>query len=215
MDHYKETAATWNKLANLYEEKFMDFTIYNESYDFVCSELSSSQTEILEVGSGPGMIAKYLLEKRSDFNILGTDVAQNMVELAQKNNPKAGFQLLDCREILSLNRTFDAVLSGFCIPYLSSDDAKKFISDAHKILNQKGLIYLSFVPGEADKSDYQTGSTGDKVYFYYHSEENILEALMNSEFTLLKRFVIPYERANGDKEEHLVLIAQKQGAIVN
>ena len=209
MDHYKETAATWNKLANLYEERFMDFTIYNESYDFVCSTLSESQTEILEVGSGPGMIARYLLEKRTDFNILGTDVAPNMVELAQKNNPKAEFQLLDCREILSLNKTFDAILSGFCIPYLSNDDTSAFISDAHSILSENGLIYLSFVPGDENKSGYQTGSSGDKVYFYYHSEENILEALKHSEFKVLKQFSIPYERANGDKEEHLVLIAQK------
>jgi len=209
MNHYEETAATWNKLANLYEEKFMDFTIYNESYDFVCSTLTSSQTEILEVGAGPGMIAKHLLEKRPDFKILGTDVAPNMVELAQKNNPRASFQALDCREIVSLNKTFDAVLSGFCIPYLSSEDVAQFISDSNKILKPNGLIYLSFVPGVEDKSGYQTGSSGDRVFFYYLPEEEILRKLQNSGFELVKQFSIPYDRANGETEEHLVLIAKK------
>jgi len=210
MDHYKETAATWNKLANLYEERFMDLTIYNESYDCVCKTLSKEQTAVLEVGCGPGMIAKYLLEKRPDLQLLGTDLAPNMIAVARKNVPEAQFEILDSKEICSLNQNFDAIISGFCIPYLNSEDTKRFISDAGKIINQNGLLYLSFMSGTEEQSGYQTGSSGDRVYFYYHPEENILRQLENSGFEVLKRFLIPFERANGMKEEHLVLIASKQ-----
>ena len=34
MDKYEETFATWNKMASMYQEKFMELEIYNESYDF-------------------------------------------------------------------------------------------------------------------------------------------------------------------------------------
>jgi cyclopropane fatty-acyl-phospholipid synthase-like methyltransferase len=209
MDHYKETIQTWNKLANLYEERFMDLTIYNESYDFVCNALSKDQTTVLEVGCGPGMISRYLLSKRPDLHFLGTDVSPNMIATARKNVPGAQFEVLDSRKIRSLNQNFDAIVSGFCIPYLSSEDVKQFISDAGKIINQNGVFYLSFIAGKEEQSGYQTGSSGDRVYFYYHPEERILEQLKNSGFELVKRFVIPFERANGDKEEHLVLIARK------
>ena len=210
MEHYKETAATWNKVATLYEEKFMDFTIYDESYDFLCSQIVHPNANVLEVGCGPGMIAKYLLEKLPDLQILGTDAAPNMVELAQKNNPKGKFIQLDCREILSLDQQFDIILSGFCIPYLSDEDVTRFLSDSHGILNQNGLLYLSFVPGNAEKSGYQTGSSGDRVYFYYHSEDVIREKLKTFGFEFLKRFCISYERTTREKEVHLVLIASKR-----
>lgn len=37
MDRYKETFDTWNKVASLYQEKFMDMSFYDETYDFICS----------------------------------------------------------------------------------------------------------------------------------------------------------------------------------
>ena len=209
MDHYKATAATWNKLANVYEAKFMDLTMYNESYDFVCNTLSKNQTTVLEVGCGPGMITRYLLSKRPDFNILGTDVAPNMVSLAQKNNPKAEFRMLDCREISSLNQHFDAILSGFCIPYLSPNDVATFISDSSQILRSNGLLYLSFVDGEETSSGMQTGSTGDSIYFYFHPKENIHSLLVENGFQIARHFEIPYSLADGSTQIHNVLCVIK------
>ena len=209
MDPNKETAATWNKLADLYEEKFMDFTIYNESYDFVCNTLSVNQTSILEVGCGPGMITHYLLSKRPDLNILGTDVAPNMVKLAQKNNPAASFEVLDCRKITSLNQTFDAVLSGFCLPYLSTEDTVRFISDSAKILRGDGLLYLSFVPGNTEQSGYQTGSSGNSLYFHYHPEESIRSAILENGLTVSKQFEIHYPLANNETQIHTIICATK------
>ncbi|WP_236010765.1 hypothetical protein [Flavobacterium chungangense] len=40
MDRYKETFETWNKIAKLYEDKFMNLNIYDETYDFFCSFLN-------------------------------------------------------------------------------------------------------------------------------------------------------------------------------
>lgn len=36
------------------------------------------------------------------------------------------------------------------------------------MLNPKGAIYISFVEGESEQSGYQSGSTGERTYFYYH-----------------------------------------------
>lgn len=32
-NHYKETFEIWNKVASLYQEKFMNLDLYNDSYD--------------------------------------------------------------------------------------------------------------------------------------------------------------------------------------
>ena len=46
MDKYKETFETWNKVASLYQDKFMDLDIYNHTYDFICSSLDKSNSKI-------------------------------------------------------------------------------------------------------------------------------------------------------------------------
>ena len=55
MDKYKETFKTWNKVASLYEDKFMDLDLYNNTYDYFC-ELVKDNAKILEIGCGPGNI---------------------------------------------------------------------------------------------------------------------------------------------------------------
>ena len=67
MDNFNETKNTWNKLANLYQERFMDLNIYNESYDLFIEKLLTKNSNILEIGCGPGNISKYLLSKNPNL----------------------------------------------------------------------------------------------------------------------------------------------------
>lgn len=60
MDKYFETFETWNKVASLYEENFMNLEVYNESYDLFCNTVHTPNASILEIGCGPGNITKYL-----------------------------------------------------------------------------------------------------------------------------------------------------------
>ncbi len=196
-------------VANLYEEKFMELTLYNETYDFVCDSLAENQTKVLELGCGPGMISRYLLSKRPDLKILGTDVSENMVSLARKNNPNAKFQQLDCREISSLNQKFDAILIGFCIPYLNSTDVSKLIVDSFEMLYKNGLIYISFVNGDGSLSGLKTGSSGDSIYFYYHQTERIAKKLIKTGFANTRIFEVEYPLPENRTEIHTIICAVK------
>lgn len=91
-DAKKQTIEAWNKVAALYQEKFMHLAIYNETYDFFCAALAK-EASVLDLGCGPGNITKYLLTKLPSLSITGIDVASNMVALAKKNNPTAVFFL--------------------------------------------------------------------------------------------------------------------------
>lgn len=210
MEMYKETADTWNKIASLYEDKFMDLPYYNESYDAICSLVQTKGAKILEIGCGPGNISKYLLKKRPDFEITGIDVAPNMVELAKKNNPKAEFISMDSRDILSLNKKFDAIICGFCIPYLNKIDCQNLFNDCSKLLNEDGLIYMSFVHGNSEQSGYQTNSAGDRMYFHFHQREKVESWMIESGFIMVKSFKVEYPKANEMVDIHDVLIARKQ-----
>lgn len=210
MDRYKETFDTWNKVASLYQEKFMNMDFYDETYDFICHAIVKANAKILDVGCGPGNITKYLLSKRPDFNIYGIDIAPNMIELAKKNNPTAIFEVMDSREIDKLQTKYDGIICGFCLPYLSHSDSYKLIFDVKNLLNDNGLLYLSFVEGDPDKSGFQVGSGGDRIYFYYHTLEELKMKLIDAGFESINIFRIAYKKSQNDKEIHTILTAKKK-----
>ena len=209
MDKYKTTFESWDKVASLYEEHFMDLDLYNDTYDAFCEAMEKSNPEILEIGCGPGNITKYMLSKRPDFDLMGIDIAPNMIELAKKNNPKATFQVMDSRDIDQLKTKYDGIICGFCIPYLSKSDCSKLIKDMKNLLSEKGILYLSFIEGDYEKSGYQSGSSGDQVYFYYHTLEKIQTDLSGNGFEMIDIYNKNYTRKDGTSETHTILIARK------
>ena len=182
MDHYKETSETWNKLATRYEERFMDLDLYNDTYDHICNSIKKPNGRILEIGCGPGNITKYLLSKRPDFDIFGIDIAPNMIELAKKNNPSARFAVMDCR---------------------------KFIADCYSLLNEGGLIYISFVEGDPNKSGFQVSKSGDRSYFYYYQLDELKKNLIESDFGVLTVFKVEYTNSANQIDFHTIISANK------
>ncbi|MHA4893681.1 class I SAM-dependent DNA methyltransferase [Pedobacter sp. PWIIR3] len=213
MDSYKETFETWNKVAKVYEDKFMDLDLYNDTYDAFCENIGKKDASILEIGSGPGNITKYLLSKKPDLKIEGTDVSENMIELAKKNNPGVMFSILDCRNLDQLTQKFDGIVCGFCIPYLSETDTLKMVDDCAGLLNNNGILYLSFVEGDYLKSGFQTSSSGDRAYFYFHSTQKLISELKNHGFGLINLFEKVYKRSITTEEIHSVVIARKLSLI--
>jgi ubiquinone/menaquinone biosynthesis C-methylase UbiE len=204
MDKTKIAVDIFNKLAQHYQDKFMDVSLYTNTFDLFCESITKENAEVLELACGPGNITKYLLNKRPDLQLLGTDLAPNMIQLAKQNNPQAEFQLLDCREILSLNKKFDALMCGFAFPYLSKGEAVKLIDDAAQILNPGGVIYISTMEDDYNKSGWKKGSTGDEIFMHYHEAGYLTKALNENGFAM-----IDLQRLRQDDVVDLVLIARK------
>lgn len=209
MDRYKETFDTWNKIASLYQDKFMELDLYNDTYDFICNSIDKPNAKLLEIGCGPGNITKYLIAKRPDFDIFGIDIAPNMVELARQNNPAAHFAVMDSRQINNLDSTYDGIVCGFCLPYLSQTETNELISNSYNLLSDNGLLYLSFVEGDPDKSDFKAGS-GGRVYFYYHKLDDITLQLNSFKFGEIKIFKVKYKISETEFDTHTILTAKKK-----
>ena len=205
MDKTKIAVDIFNKLAHSYQEKFMDVSLYHDSFDLFCDNIKRENAEVLELACGPGNITKYLLTKRPDLKILGIDLAPNMLELAKKNNRNSSFQLMDIGEINSLNKRFDAIMCGFALPYLSKEGAVKLIADAAQLLNANGVIYISTMEDEYSKSGWEKGSSGEEMFMNYHEAEYLVGALEENGFE-----IIDLQRLKQDKVVDLVIIASNK-----
>lgn len=210
MDNTQTAVAIFDKLADRYQERFMDTSLYHVTLDLFCSHIPKQGAELLELACGPGNVTQYVLHRRPDFHVLGTDLAPNMLRLAQQNNPSAAFQLLDCRDMRTLRRKFDAILCAFCLPYLSKEEAVQLMADAAEMLSPDGVLYLSTMEDEYARSGWQTASSGDRMYQYYHEAAYLLEALSGNGFRVLDLKRIRYDAADGTPVTDLVIVAEKK-----
>lgn len=208
MDRSKAAADIFNKHASLYQDKFMDVSLYHDSFIFFCDSIKEEDAEVLELACGPGNITKYLLSRRPDLKIFGIDLAPHMVELAKQNNPSAKFEVMDCRQIKKLNTKYDAIMCGFCLPYLSKEETLKLIFDSSQLLNPNGVIYISTMEDYYSKSGLKKGSQGDEIFMHYHEESYLVKSLGENgfkiEFTDRKN-----STSNNEPVVDLILIAKK------
>jgi cyclopropane fatty-acyl-phospholipid synthase-like methyltransferase len=170
--------------------------------------VTKQKAKLLEIACGPGNITKYLLSKRPDFDIFGIDIAPNMIELAKLNNPTANFAVMDTRQISILDTKYDGIIGGFCLPYLSQTESAELIYNSYNLLNDKGLIYLSFVEGDPNQSDFKSGN-GGRVYFHFHNLDDLKEQFIRTKFDKIKVFKVKYKRSETEFDIHTILTAKK------
>ncbi len=196
--------------AEAYQERFMDVAPYHATLDALCSAIVTGRAEVLELACGPGNITKYLLHKRPELRILATDLAPNMLSLAKANNPKADFKLLDCRELLTLDSSFDAIVCGFCLPYLSPEETTQLIKDSAVVLREHGVIYLSTMEDDPVKSGWRASSSSpsEQVYMHYYEADFLTAAMRAQGFTVSHLTRTQTSAADGTLFTDLMIVAQ-------
>ncbi len=167
MDPSAQSAQVFDQLADLYQAKYMDLDLYDESYALFARHLPPD-ARVLDAACGPGTVARRLLAWRPDLQLLGVDLAPRMIELARAAVPGARFEQGDCRQLPGGPASWDAIVCAFGLPYLSPADAQDFIAQAARLLRPGGLLYLSTQGGRPEDSGPQRSSRGDVVHVFFH-----------------------------------------------
>ena len=212
MNRSEQAVAVFDKCATKYQERFMDTAMYQDTFDVFCDSLNTQNATVIDVACGPGNITMYLLHKRPDLIITGIDLSANMLALAKINNPGAVFELMDCREIAATGKRYDGMVCGFCLPYLTKTESQQLIADAATVLSDHGVLYLSTMEGDNERSGLQTASSGDKVFVNYHESGYLTNSLIENGFSIIK--LSRKEYTTGDViTTDLVIIAAKKPAV--
>lgn len=196
--------------AEMYQDKFMDQSRYQVSIDLFSSYIKPTQSKVLELGVGPGNITQYILSKHPNLEFLCTDIAPAMLKLAEQNNPTIRILVLDAREIDVIKEKFDALVIGFCLPYLTKEEAIQLIAKAATKLNPGALLYLSTMEDDYDKSKISTSSDGKfNLKMYFHEKEYLIETLKVNGFEILECINQDFVVDGTVQANDLILIAKK------
>jgi len=203
---------TYNNSAESYQDKFMEMDLYHDTFNKFCELIKFDNAKIFEIACGPGNVTKYLKSINPKFQIKGIDLASKMIELAKINNPDVDFEIMDCRKIDEVKEMFDAIMCGFCMPYLSKEECSKLIQDSANLLYADGLFYLSTMEDDYEKSGYETTSFSGKneVYIHYHQAAFLEEQLNNSGFEIVNLVRKDYPEPDGTFLTDMIFIARKK-----
>jgi len=188
----------------------MNYAPYVATYDAFAELLTPKHREVLDVACGPGNFSRHLLNRNPGLRITGIDLAPDMIKLARQNIPEGEFRILDSRAIGTLERKFDVILLGFCLPYLSREESTLLLADVGKMLNENGLLYLSTMEGDYDRSGYQSNNSENRVFVYYHSQIFLNEQLEDNRFDIIHTERIAFPSEDESAVNDLFIYAQVQ-----
>jgi predicted TPR repeat methyltransferase len=134
-----------------------------------------------------------------------------MLELARENNPTAVFSIMDCRNISNLVKTYDAIICGFALPYLTKEDTIQPIKDASKRLSKNGVLFISTMEDDYSKSGLVSSSQGDQMFIHFHEASYLKEALQNNNLEIIDLRRKQYPGPDGKPVTDLLILKKWSG----
>ncbi|MDX8336183.1 class I SAM-dependent methyltransferase [Candidatus Cetobacterium colombiensis] len=140
----KNTINFFNKMANKnHGDSF-------KHYDNVIKWIKNKNgTELLDIGTGKGdLLEKILLiYPNKNWNLVGIDISEKMIEKAVEKNISAKFKVGDSENLPFKNSSFDIIT---CInSFHHYENPEKAISEIKRVLRPGGIIILGeiWIPG--------------------------------------------------------------------
>jgi len=124
----------------------MDFTEVNTSFAQRAIELGSPSGLILDAGTGTARIPILMCQQRPQWQIIGIDLAQSMLEVGWKNVEQSGLlqqiklESVDAKHLPYPDAHFDMVVSNSLVHHLP--DPLPFLQELKRVLKRNGAILL-------------------------------------------------------------------------
>ena len=137
--------------------------------------------QILDAGCGTGLCGKFLKKYSRFGKLIGVDLSEKMLEIAQGKNL---YNQLICNDINSFMDGCDSVYDVICaadvLTYFGELDS--FFLSAKKCLKKDGKIFFSISENKQDDNDYFLHISGRFLHHYSYVEK----CISNNGFKMLK-----------------------------
>lgn len=140
---------------------------------------------IVEVGCGPGQVAKFLAG--CGARIEGTDLSPAMIDEARALCPELSFRVADMFALPYAEASLSGIVAFYAIVHLRTSELLAPFRDWHRVLVPGGLVAIAFHAGdEVVHVDELFGATTN-LDFVLHRPDAVIEALNAAGFTVEAR----------------------------
>lgn len=203
----KLNQASWDAQAQDYLARFGDENLYDDCLLQFAKSLTTANSRVLDLGCGPGIYARRLLDLNSSLQLVGLDFSENMIQLAKNRVPEAEFITGDIQTMSFPNQEFDGVFASFCVPYLNPADVEIMIGKLRKLLKQGGILYVGFLSLPMQIERTETSSNGFNMKMYYYDNDWIKSLLIQNGFAVSQNFEFTEQDQNMKKAQQLGILS--------
>ncbi|TYP98913.1 trans-aconitate methyltransferase [Tenacibaculum adriaticum] len=134
-----------NGFEHIYDAMYKTFINYEDEYEFYSKIIDEhGKTNVLEIGSGTGNLAKKFIN--SHFNYTGLDLSYDMIALSKRKNPKGNFIQGDITNFKLENKVDSVIITGRTTSYLlSNNSVYKALNSIYKNLTSDGVLSFDFI----------------------------------------------------------------------
>jgi len=192
--------AGYNKIAKTYLNDYRDLFKSNKHLDLLIDHLQKGAT-VLDIGCGAGVpVDKYLIDK--GFKIIGIDISEKQIELAQKYLPQGEFHLKDMTEFKDGEFSVDAVVSFYAISHTPREQHLEILKKVNSFLPNNGLLLVTM--GSGDWVGKESDFLGTEMEWSHYDSETNKKLIQDAGFKILFDEI---DTQVGEK--HLVVLGQK------
>jgi len=183
MDGSKIVKSGYDEIAEKYHAQRGRFDNSGELLKFM--KMLPKKGRVLDAGCGAGVpIAKTLA--KNGFEIVGIDISEGMLELANKNVPKGKFLKKDMTRLDFEGNSFDGAVSFYAIIHVPRERHVKIYEGLHAALKPKGILLACVGINEWEAVEEYMGT---KMFWSEHSLEKELRIIREAGFEVLSHEV--------------------------
>jgi ubiquinone/menaquinone biosynthesis C-methylase UbiE len=135
--------AMQERLANLLDDMEADSAAQATLESFLSEIPFPPRSRVLEIGSGPGRVARAVARREEVGEVAGTDPSPLFIEKARERSTasdKLTFEVMDGRKLNFGNDQFDVVI--VCRTLIHVPGPEQVLSEAHRVLRREGLLAI-------------------------------------------------------------------------
>jgi SAM-dependent methyltransferase len=150
---------------------------------------------VLDLGCGPGQVGSYLCTR--GLQVIGLDLATQMLRLAAERTNIACFTCGDMRALPFRSKTFSAVVAFYSIQHLPRTALSNLLNEIRRVLTTDGILVLATHLGEGEfYTNEFLGHEIDPVGGTFYGAEELRTELLGQGFLVersRRRDPLPHE----------------------
>lgn len=154
---------TYNRIAEDWYKNHYTDERWTEATDKFISFLQPENL-VLDVGCGPGMKSKYLINK--GLKVVGIDISEKMIEIARREAPAGKFYVMDMKDIDKLKENFDGIFAHACLLHIPKKEIRKILKILLNKLKKGSYIHLAVKEKKPEEQEEEVVVEKDYGYTY-------------------------------------------------
>ncbi|HEX8729577.1 MAG TPA: class I SAM-dependent methyltransferase [Ktedonobacterales bacterium] len=183
-DEQNATRASYNRIASAYADHFADEFDHKPLERRLLTEFAAANAPglIADIGCGPGQAAAYLSGCGSD--VVGVDLADEMVEQARRLYPALRFERADMRALPFADGALAGIVALYCLIHLAPDEIPAALAEFRRTLRPGGALLVSFHIGEETRHVEEMLGEAVNLDFRFFTPDAMRQWITHAGFTV-------------------------------